>query len=297
MAMLQRKNFIRRSRGRIAPAAFAVLLALAAGAPVIAAQVSPNWWPAIANDRVDDMRAMLAQGADPNLRYQNGQPAIMRAVIDKAWNVFDLLAADPRTDVNAENPAGETPLMYLALLGETERARALIARGAHVNRLGWTPLHYAASKGQIAAAKLMLQNKAMPNAPSPQGTTPLMMAALSGNPAMVQLLMDAGADVTTRDLEGKNAADWVDARKEPALAKDLRDVVARAEQRKREMRAAQGQGEPIAPAPSLPPMTSTTTPHTTPVPPRDAGPAPGTGAQPAAPAIRGVTGVRQQSYD
>ena len=53
--------------------------------------------------------------------------------------------------------------MYLAIAGQTER-RALIARGAQVNRLGWTPLHYAASKGQLAMAQLLLQHKAMVNA-------------------------------------------------------------------------------------------------------------------------------------
>ena len=55
--------------------------------------------------------------------------------------------------------------MYLAIAGQTDRARALIARGAQVNRLGWTPLHYAASKGQLAMAQLLLQHKAMVNAP------------------------------------------------------------------------------------------------------------------------------------
>ena len=127
----------------------------------------------------------------------------MRAVVAGAWNVFDAIAADRRTDVNAENPAGETPLMYLAIAGQTDRARALIARGAQVNRLGWTPLHYAASKGQLAMAQLLLQHKAMVNAPAPSGETPLMMAALSGSKPMVELLLKAGADVTTRDTKGR----------------------------------------------------------------------------------------------
>src|SRR3546814_6545439 len=77
--------------------------------------------------------------------------------------------------------------MYLAVAGQTERARTLIARGAQVNRLGWTPLHYAASKGHVETAKLLLANKAMVNAPSPDGTTPLMMAGLSGCHDMLQV--------------------------------------------------------------------------------------------------------------
>ncbi|WP_249205301.1 ankyrin repeat domain-containing protein, partial [Achromobacter sp. Marseille-Q0513] len=120
-------------------------MALAAHA---AQAANPNdWWVYLANDYADDIKDVLAQGADPNVRFQNGQPALMRAVVAGAWNVFDAIAADRRTDVNAENPAGETPLMYLAIAGQTDRARALIARGAQINRLGWTPLHYAASKG------------------------------------------------------------------------------------------------------------------------------------------------------
>ena len=119
----------------------------------------------------------------------------MRAVVAGAWNVFDAIAADRRTDVNAENPAGETPLMYLAIAGPT-RARALIARGAQVNRLGWTPPHYAASRASWRWRNCCC-SKAMVNAPGPRAT-PLMMAALSGSKPMVELLLKAGADVTTR---------------------------------------------------------------------------------------------------
>jgi len=195
------------------------------GVSVQAAETLDNWWVHVRNDRSQAVRIMLAKGANPNVLFENGQPAIMRAVMDNAWRVFDVLAAHPRTDLNAENPAGETPLMYLAVAGETERARALISRGAKVNRLGWTPLHYAASRGRLETTRLLLDAGAMPNAPAPEGRTPLMMAAYSGNPEVVQLLLDRGADPVARDTQGKDAADWALEGKWIALSDELRRVI------------------------------------------------------------------------
>src|SRR3546814_10285284 len=110
------------------------------------AAVPADWWVDIVNDRVDDVGVMLRQGADPNAISPKGQPSIMLAVRNGAWHVYDLLAADPKTNVNITNGHDETPLMYLAVVGQTKRALALIRRGAEVNRLGWTPLHYADRK-------------------------------------------------------------------------------------------------------------------------------------------------------
>ena len=229
----------------------------------------------------------------------------MRAVVAGAWNVFDAIAADRRTDVNAENPAGETPLMYLAIAGQTDRARALIARGAQVNRLGWTPLH-AASKGQLAMAQLLLQHKAMVNAPAPSGETPLMMAALSGSKPMVELLLKAGADVTTRDTKGQNAADWATTGKSTKLAAELRELIARrigtnrrgarpadeiepaGEGERKGMAPGQG-GQTAQPVPATdaPPALAPTVQAQQPVAPGGAG----------APAVRGVSGVQLNSYE
>jgi len=266
------------------------VLALAAamtGPGTAQASNTENWWVYVANDNADQVRTLLAQGADPNIRYRNGQPALMRAVADDAWQVFDAIAADRRTDLNVENPAGETPLMYLALAGQTERAAALIARGAHVNRLGWTPLHYAASKGQVGTARLLIRHKAIVNAPSPRGVTPLMMAGFSGSREMVNLLLGAGADSTTRDLDGKNAADWAAQGKSDRLAEDLRDVIARAEAAREALRRAPVPGGPAAgrasPAPAAPTRS---------------GDASGKGGSPSVePSVSGVSGVRLHDYD
>jgi len=262
-------------------------VAAACAAPAAQAAAAPgNWWVYVHNDNAPEIRELLAGGADPNVRYKNGQPALMRAVVDGAWGVFDVLAADPRTDLEAVNPANETALMYLAVAGQTDRARALIARGAKVNRLGWTPLHYAASKGHVDTAKLLLAHQAMVNAPSPDGTTPLMMAGLSGSRDMVQLLLNAGADPTTRNLKGQNAADWAYQGKAGKLGAELTALIAAAQQR----RDAQRQGAAPAPASS-----AAQSPSQTPAPsqPSPAAQAP---AEPESPALSGVSGVKLNKY-
>ncbi|CAM3700688.1 ankyrin repeat domain-containing protein [Bordetella tumulicola] len=291
-------------RTRSLLAAIALTAATAALAPIAHADATPdNWWVYIHNDKASEVKTLLAKGADPNVRYKNGQPALMRAVVDGAWEVFDVLAADPRTDVNAVNPANETALMYLAVAGETDRARSLIKRGAQVNRLGWTPLHYAASKAQMDVAKLLLANKAMVNAPSPEGTTPIMMAGFSGRKYMVDLLLDAGADITTRNLKGQNASDWAYVAKRGELGAELAQIIAKAEQQRDIQRGKSGSAK-AAPASQAPRQ-----PQATPVQPQEIPQA--VQSSPTAPKsadaptpsgdggadLGGVSGVKLNSYD
>ena len=82
---------------------------------------------------------------------------------------------------------------------------ALIKRDADVNKTGWTPLHYAASKGHLAIMELLLENHAYIDAESPNGTTPLMMAAQYGTTPAVKLLLDAGADPLLKNQQGLTA--------------------------------------------------------------------------------------------
>ncbi len=196
-------------------------LAVLAFSSAVGAAVPADWWVNIANDRAAQVQQMLARGVDPNEFSKDGQPAIMQAIRDGAWKVYDVLVKSKKTALNAVNVNDETPLMYLAVVGETSRAKALIQRGAQVNRLGWTPLHYAASKGHIDMARLLISKQAIINAPGPDGTTPLMMAAYSGSAAMVQLLLDAGADVTTLNLQKQDAADWARLKKHSDLGAKL----------------------------------------------------------------------------
>ena len=54
----------------------------------------------------------------------------------------------------------------------------------------------------------MLDNAAYIDAESPNGSTPLMMAAMYGPSGLVQLLLDEGADPTLRNQIGLSAIDF-----------------------------------------------------------------------------------------
>lgn len=193
--------------------------------------VDDDFWIDIKNNREQAVMRYLAQGVDPNISSREELPAVMWAIQNQAWRVYDLLVAHRQFDPNVANEYNETPLMYLAILGEDQRALELIDKGAQVRRLGWTPLHYAASKGHVSTAQLLLQHGALVNAPAPDGTTPLMMAARSGDRAMVNMLLQQGADPTVRSLNQLTAADWAEANKQTRIASQLRDVEQRYDHR------------------------------------------------------------------
>ncbi|MGA0610869.1 ankyrin repeat domain-containing protein [Caldimonas sp. KR1-144] len=150
---------------------------------------------------------LIDRGFDANARDESGQPAIIRALRTESDDVALALAKDARLDPNVRNSANETALMWAAMRGHVPVCEVLIARGAAVDRPGWTPLHYAASGNQLAVARLLLSSGAAVDARSPNGRTPLMQAARYGNEELVELLLRNGADRSATDRDGGTAAD------------------------------------------------------------------------------------------
>ena len=166
-----------------------------------------DFFKALEFDNAQEVQRLLARGMDPNTPNEQGAPALTVATRSGAHKSAMLLAQHPQTQVNVMNSVEETPLMLAALNNQLNVAQVLIERGAEVNRKGWTPLHYAATKGHIAMMRLLLENNAYIDAESPNGTTPLMMAAFYGTPASVKLLLEEGADPTPRNQSHVNALD------------------------------------------------------------------------------------------
>lgn len=126
------------------------------------------------------------------------------------------------TDVNVRSGDGSTPLLWAASNSGHEIARALIKAGASVdtsNDYGITPLLHASRIGDAAMVDLLLQSGANPSRAHPEGETPLMASARAGSVSAVRLLLARGVDVNAAEtFQQTTALMW-------ATAEGHRDVV------------------------------------------------------------------------
>lgn len=167
-----------------------------------------DFFTAIKRDDAGTVSGLLNRGFDANALNPAGEPGLVLAIREPSLKVAAVLMNWPRINVEARTPQDESALMLASLKGLTEICRQLIARGADVNKPGWAPLHYAATHGQLAVMTLLLDNHAYIDADSPNGTTPLMMAAHYGTPPAVKLLLEAGADPLLKNSQGLTAIDF-----------------------------------------------------------------------------------------
>jgi hypothetical protein len=151
---------------------------------------------------------LLQRGFAPKDLGPRRQSGLFLALQEPAPKVARVLTLWPSTPIDERNAADETPLMMAALKGHLGIAQLLIERGADVNKTGWAPLHYAATGGQVALIQLLLEHHAYIDAESPNGTTPLMMAAQYGTLAAVKALLAAGADPALKNQLGLTAEDF-----------------------------------------------------------------------------------------
>jgi ankyrin repeat protein len=186
-------------------------------------QASQGFWDAIRLDDVKAMQTQMLRGASANAMHPEHGPAIVYAARERSPKALGYLAQLSGTRLDAVNARDETALMLVALHGDLDSAKLLITRGAEVNRPGWTPLHYAASGGHVPVIDALLEAHAFIDAQSPNGTTPLMMAARHKHTNAVRMLVESGADPTLRNEAGIGPAEYMEGHGERAEAAWLRE--------------------------------------------------------------------------
>ena len=167
-----------------------------------------DFFIAIKRDDADTVTTLLNRGFDVNTLNPAGEQGLFLALREPSLKVAAVLINWPQTNVEARTQQDESPLMLASLKGLVQICQQLIEKGADVNKPGWAPLHYAATHGHLAVMTLLLEKHAYIDAASPNGSTPLMMAAHYGTPSAVKLLLEAGADPLLRNEQGLSAIDF-----------------------------------------------------------------------------------------
>ncbi|XP_021295345.1 serine/threonine-protein phosphatase 6 regulatory ankyrin repeat subunit B-like [Herrania umbratica] len=107
---------------------------------------------------------------------------------------------------------GWTELHVAVVFDQTEELVELLRKGRREpldwrDKEGRTPLHLAASKGNIECAKILVESGVDKNAKSKDGRTALFRAAANGSRRMVEMLIEMDADPTIPDDRGRSAFD------------------------------------------------------------------------------------------
>jgi hypothetical protein len=116
-------------------------------------------------------------------------------------------------DINSRCADNYTPLHSGSLQGHLRIVQWLLDHGADVDpkeKGGWTPLHFSAANGHLDVCRILLKHNADVNSQDEDGLTPLHKASRrlgEGSTVIVRLLLDYGADVRVRNLEGKTASE------------------------------------------------------------------------------------------
>ncbi len=112
--------------------------------------------------------------------------------------------------IEERNFAGIPPVVEAAHYGDLPMLKHLLARGAsisHRDELGYNVLHWAAVGGCPQCAELLLSQGEHPKIDdaTPDGVTPLILAAGVSEPEVMQVMLKAGADPNAKTKSGHTA--------------------------------------------------------------------------------------------
>lgn len=156
----------------------------------------------------NDNRALegqLATGAHPSVRFGELQRTALHqaAYLNNEACLITLLRYG--AVMNTEDAKGDTAMHLAAWCGNVESLAALLRHGADTDwlsgRYGYSPLWCAINGHQIDVARVLLKYGARVSlrAASGRGLMPLHQAAVTGQSAMCELLLERGAQVNCLD--------------------------------------------------------------------------------------------------
>lgn len=160
----------------------------------------------------DHIARLVADGADPDWRREDGVTTLMMAAMTGRVEVMAALI-DAGATVDLQTPDGTSALLAATAFARTTREiggiEMLLARGADPNlpnAEGNDALMMCSRHGLVDAAIALLKAGADPRRANRHGMTALMQAARGHLVETVRVLLRAGADRSQTDERGLTAA-------------------------------------------------------------------------------------------
>ncbi len=150
------------------------------------------------------------------MRMITGVVLALGAVLVSLWQLDVVSPPVSRfASRESEQVMASRALLEAVTAGDMAAVQASLAQGADVRMRdadGLTPLMQAASRTtDDQLVRLLLAAGSDPNESSNSGMTPLMYGALSGNPMILETLLQVGANPTLQDATGRRAVDYAAA--------------------------------------------------------------------------------------
>lgn len=164
----------------------------------------------------ESVKELIDLGVNPSIRDVYGKSALHYSVKLGNEDIINILLSSKQSDINVRDSLGATMLSYSFDIITPDITKMIIDRGANLNIKTYeneTYLHAAAATDFIDTAKFLLKNKKTKkskldyiNSYTKGGLTALHYAAFNNKSDMVVFLLDNGANIKMRDLQGKSAS-------------------------------------------------------------------------------------------
>jgi ankyrin repeat protein len=183
----------------------------------------------VKQNNIDGVKKALDGGANINTRDTSNRSLLLLATISRYTEMATLLTENG-ADVNLQDNIRDSPFLYAGASGQTELVKLFLTHGARFdvfNRYNGSALIPACERGHVETVRLLANTKNYPiNHVNRLGWTGLMEAVVLGDGSekyqqIVQILKDAGADITIPDSDGITPLQHAKSRGFTAIVKIL----------------------------------------------------------------------------
>lgn len=153
-----------------------------------------RFFRAVKSGKMDDVRAALEEGFDPNIHNKNGDTPLHICARENLTDMADLLMshkANPR--LGKKDEPKQLPLDDAVNFGKAEMTELLARYGGYLpgNTVnGWSLLHRACEKGKPQLVAALLKAGANGNELTQNGATPLLVSVMRSQNAVADMLLD-----------------------------------------------------------------------------------------------------------